>query len=60
METGGAEAMLDAVLVEEVVGDVSLIPIGSFEVEQTVDGEVTVGSVMIRGDVPEDTVEVGR
>ena len=60
METGGAKAMLDAMLVEEVVRDVSLVSIGSFEVEQTVDGEVPVGSVMVRGDVPEDTVELGR
>ena len=52
--------MLDAVLVEEVVRDVSLISIGRFKVEQTVDGEITVGSVMVRGDVPEDTIEIGR
>ena len=50
--------MLNAMLVEEVVRDVSLISIGRFKVEQTVDGKVTVGSVMVQGDVPEDTVEI--
>lgn len=58
VEAGRAVAFLDAVLVEEVVRDVSLISVGGLEVEQTVDGEVPVAPVMVRGDVPEDAVEI--
>ena len=58
VEAGRAVAFVDAVLVEEVVRHVSLISVGGLEVEQTVDGEVPVAPVMIRGDVPEDAVEI--
>ena len=58
VEAGRAAATLDAVLVEEVVRDVSLISVGGLEVEQIVDGEVPVAPVMVRGDVPQDAVEI--